>query len=207
MPRDIELVKQELESSTTSIFITKWILEHTPYVFEDYETEYISWRHEIAEKLRIDARDIIITGSASLGFSLNPNKNFKSLDYYYALYETDFIEEESIEFTFDKVCNELVQVLPEIKKTRWSHLIDFYSLFTVLAEVQDSLPLAQDGREALHEKLLAFGNGITAYQRKSDDDKKSDNTNIVLYASGIRNSSDLNARKNRYSALKSELGF
>lgn len=76
MPRDIELVKQELESSTTSIFITKWILEHTPYVFEDYETEYISWRHEIAEKLRIDARDIIITGSASLGFSLNPNKNF-----------------------------------------------------------------------------------------------------------------------------------
>ena len=31
MPRDIELVKQELESSTTSIFITKWILEHTPY--------------------------------------------------------------------------------------------------------------------------------------------------------------------------------
>lgn len=49
MPRDIELVKQELESSTTSIFITKWILEHTPYVFEDYETEYISWRHEIVE--------------------------------------------------------------------------------------------------------------------------------------------------------------
>lgn len=26
MPRDIELVKQELESSTTSIFITKWIV-------------------------------------------------------------------------------------------------------------------------------------------------------------------------------------
>ena len=135
---------------------------------------------------------------------LNGHQNKKDkLDYYYALYETDFIEEESIEFTFDKVCNELVQVLPEIKKTRWSHLIDFYSLFTVLAEVQDSLPLAQDGREALHEKLLAFGNGITSYQRKSDDDKKSDNTNIVLYASGIRNSSDLNARKNRYSALKS----
>lgn len=48
MPRDIELVKQELESSTTSIFITKWILEHTPYVFEDYETEYISWRHALS---------------------------------------------------------------------------------------------------------------------------------------------------------------
>ena len=41
MPRDIELVKQELESSTTSIFITKWILEHTPYVFEDYENTFL----------------------------------------------------------------------------------------------------------------------------------------------------------------------
>lgn len=99
-------------------------------------------------------------------------------------------------------------VAPSIAKpASYFMKFDFYSLFTVLAEVQDSLPLAQDGREALHEKLLAFGNGITAYQRKSDDDKKSDNTNIVLYASGIRNSSDLNARKNRYSALKSELGF
>lgn len=80
MPRDIELIKHELVSSTTSFFITKWILEHTPYVFEGYEQEYISWRHEIAEKLRIDARDIIITGSASLGISLNPNKNFKCFD-------------------------------------------------------------------------------------------------------------------------------
>lgn len=40
-----------------------------------------------------------------------------------------------------------------------------------------------------------------------DLSEEDDNTNIVLYASGIRNSSDLNARKNRYSALKSELGF
>ena len=100
-----------------------------------------------------------------------------------------------------------MQVLPEIKKTRWSHLIDFYSLFTVLAEIQDSLPLSQDGRDALHEKLITFGSGITSYQRSADDDKKTDNPNIVLYASGIRNSSDLNARKNRYSALKTELGF
>lgn len=75
MPRDIELVKQELESSTTSIFITKWILEHTPYVFEDYETEYISWRHEIAEKLRIDARKDALSIRNYIALSVNERKH------------------------------------------------------------------------------------------------------------------------------------
>lgn len=40
----------------------------------------ISWRHDLAEKLGIDPSDIIITGSAGLGISLNPHKNFKCFD-------------------------------------------------------------------------------------------------------------------------------
>ncbi|WP_298019952.1 hypothetical protein [uncultured Dysosmobacter sp.] len=80
MERDIEIIKKELESLPTSFFITKWILEHTPYIFDTQETEYIRWREGIAQKLRIDPADILITGSASLGFSLNPNKNFKAFN-------------------------------------------------------------------------------------------------------------------------------
>lgn len=77
MSYDADLIKEELERLPTSFFITKWILEHTPYIFDGYETEYIHWREEIASKLCIDATDIMITGSASLGFSLSPYKNFK----------------------------------------------------------------------------------------------------------------------------------
>lgn len=77
MGYDADLIKKELERLSTSSFITKWIIEHTPYIFDGYEMEYIHWREEIASKLRIDPSDIMITGSASLGFSLNPYKNFK----------------------------------------------------------------------------------------------------------------------------------
>lgn len=80
MERDIELIKKELSSLPTSSFITKWILEHTPYVFDNNEIEYIRWREGIAKKLRVDPSDIIITGSAALGFSLSPHKNFKVFD-------------------------------------------------------------------------------------------------------------------------------
>ena len=54
MERDIELIKKELSSLPTSSFITKCILEHTPYVFDNNEIEYIRWREGIAKKLRVD---------------------------------------------------------------------------------------------------------------------------------------------------------
>ena len=110
-----------------------------------------------------------------------------------------------MEKVFDAVCGELVQVLPEIKKTRWSHLIDFYTLFLVLAENADKLPLSKDGRSELHDKLFGFGAEINANQKRSDEEPESQNSNVILYASGIRNSSDANARKNRFNALKNEL--
>lgn len=77
MGRDVDLIKKELESLPTSFFITKWIFEQTPYIFDGQEIEYIRWREEIAEKIRVDPTDILITGSAALGFSLSPHKNFK----------------------------------------------------------------------------------------------------------------------------------
>ena len=88
---------------------------------------------------------------------LNGHQNKKDkLDYYYTLYETEYDETEHVESVFDKVCNELIQVLPEIKKTRWSRLIDFYTLFLVLSEREDTLPLTQDGRESLKSQACVI---------------------------------------------------
>lgn len=80
MTRDISLIKKELETLPTSVFITKWFFEHIPYIFDGEEDEYIHWREKIAKNLRVDPTDIFVTGSAALGFSLNPNKNFKHFD-------------------------------------------------------------------------------------------------------------------------------
>lgn len=137
---------------------------------------------------------------------LNGHQNKKDkLDYYYVLYETEYPDVESTEAIFDKVCGELIQMLPNIKKTRWSKLIDFYSLFLVMADIESQLPLSQDKRDVFRNQLVNFGVDITAYQKKSDEAKIGATENVKLYASGIRNSSDLSSRKNRYLALKNEL--
>ena len=138
---------------------------------------------------------------------LNGTQNKKDkLDHYYVLYETDYPDADLVEKTFDSVCGELAQVLPEIKKTRWCHLIDFYTLFLVLSNHHESFPLTKEGRISLHDKLIEFGTAINMYQKREEGAPEPSNPNISTYASGIRNSSDLNARKNRYVALTAELG-
>lgn len=76
-----------------------------------------------------------------------------------------------------------------------------------MAEIEAQLPLSQDKRTTLQNQLIEFGTNITAYQKKSDEEKIDATANVKLYASGIRNSSDLNSRKNRYLALKNELNL
>ncbi|WP_298019955.1 DUF262 domain-containing protein [uncultured Dysosmobacter sp.] len=157
-----------------------------------------------AEKVR-RMMDVEYISELAIAFLNGPQNKKDKLDYYYVMYETEYPDVEHVETVFNKVCSELIQVLPEIKKTRWSKLIDFYTLFLVMAEIESKLPLAQDKRDQLREKLLEFGNNISAYQKKIDDEKEDVQENVTLYASGIRNSSDLNARKNRFAALQKEL--
>ncbi len=157
-----------------------------------------------AEKVR-RMLDVEYISELAIAFLNGPQNKKDKLDYYYVMYETEYPDVEYVEAVFDKVCSELIQVLPEIKKTRWSRLIDFYTLFLVMAERESNLPLAQDKRDQLREKLLEFGNNISAYQKKTDDEKEDAQENVIFYASGIRNSSDLNSRKNRFAALQKAL--
>ena len=62
------------------VFISKWIMEKTPDIFYNKEMQYYEWKHKMASGLQVDARDIIVTGSACLGYSLNPKKNFKKFN-------------------------------------------------------------------------------------------------------------------------------
>lgn len=78
--RDLSIVRKDLEEMPTSHFVTKWMMDATPYIFEENPMEYLVWRETLAIPLKIDPTDIIISGSACLGFSLNPNKNFKQYD-------------------------------------------------------------------------------------------------------------------------------
>ena len=48
-----------------------------------------------------------------------------TLDKYYELYEEEFPEKQDTKFTFDIVTREIISILPNISKTRWSKKTDF----------------------------------------------------------------------------------
>lgn len=75
-------IKNDLMTIPPDMFISKWIMEKTPNIFYNNEMKYYEWKHKMATRLQVDARDIIVTGSACLGYSLNPNKNFKKFNQH-----------------------------------------------------------------------------------------------------------------------------
>ncbi|AMP98256.1 hypothetical protein AY601_1338 [Pedobacter cryoconitis] len=56
---------------------SKWVLERIPFIFNDDLDLYINWKERLSKLIGVDSRAIVITGSSSVGYSLNPVKNFK----------------------------------------------------------------------------------------------------------------------------------
>jgi hypothetical protein len=75
------VLKQEfltaLLNSPVSHVASCWILERVPFMFDGDLVRYIEWKHNLASKLEIDSGAIVLTGSACVGLSLNPYKNFR----------------------------------------------------------------------------------------------------------------------------------
>jgi hypothetical protein len=66
----------EVETSTTvSELVSRMVLDRLPYKFDTKE-QYFHWRHMLAEGLGIDARDIVLVGSAATGRSISARKKF-----------------------------------------------------------------------------------------------------------------------------------
>lgn len=71
----------ELIESDPSIFVSKWILERTPFIFgEAGHLSFISWRKSLADRIRVDPCAMVVAGSSGVGISLSPNKNFRPFD-------------------------------------------------------------------------------------------------------------------------------
>lgn len=135
---------------------------------------------------------------------LNGHQNKKAkLDYYYKLYEEEFNESDEVKRIFDSVIGEILQLLPNIKKTRWRNMTDFYTLFLVMAQYNNKVPFSSDIREKLNTVLIDFSNKVTNLQKAIKEDIASDekDMNIRNYSSGIRASTDLGSRKLRFEAL------
>lgn len=70
----------DLTNKPLSLVFSKWLLDRTPHIFEGKRSECLEWKESISQKLGVDSHAMSIIGTACLGFSLNPHKNFKFYD-------------------------------------------------------------------------------------------------------------------------------
>jgi predicted nucleotidyltransferase len=57
------------------------LLDRVPFVFNDNWELYRAWRRKLSRLIEVDPLNIKIIGSAGIGFSLNPNKDFKAFSH------------------------------------------------------------------------------------------------------------------------------
>jgi hypothetical protein len=57
------------------LFVSRFIFEPIPFAFADDLDLWISWKNELAAALQVDPYEMVLTGSAAIGFSLNPKKS------------------------------------------------------------------------------------------------------------------------------------
>lgn len=77
---NIQTFLYDLENKDLSFTASKWLIEKFPFVFNDDSEGYLQWKEQLSKKIGVDSRAISFIGSACVGFSLNPHKNFKAFD-------------------------------------------------------------------------------------------------------------------------------
>lgn len=70
-----DIIKEKIAYTTS-----KWVIEGIPYIFNNNLEEYIKWKEKLSTQIGVDSKAIILTGSSSVGYSLNPEKEFKAFD-------------------------------------------------------------------------------------------------------------------------------
>jgi hypothetical protein len=77
----ISAVKADISAEPPDWCATKWVLEPVPFLFIKMGADNLwRWKAGLAARLEVDPKNILVTGSAAVGVSLNPYKSFKSFD-------------------------------------------------------------------------------------------------------------------------------
>jgi hypothetical protein len=76
-PADAVHLRSELKRLSPEEFVNYHVLDRVPWIFSGRD-QYIGWKTALAVDLSVDPFAIHIVGSACLGFSLSPHKNFRS---------------------------------------------------------------------------------------------------------------------------------
>jgi hypothetical protein len=75
-----EKLLTDIQNEPSSYITSKWIVERIPYLFNNDLELYIDWKERLSLLIGVDSKSIVFTGSSAVGFSLNPDKNFKAFN-------------------------------------------------------------------------------------------------------------------------------
>lgn len=70
-------LKRTLLALSPEAFASHHVLDRVPYIFSS-RADYVNWKTDLAAGLEVDPYAIIVVGSACLGHSLNPHKQFSA---------------------------------------------------------------------------------------------------------------------------------
>jgi hypothetical protein len=73
-------LRRSLLDEQPATFVSRYVFEPVPFVFRGDLNAWVDWKHKLAIALEVDPRDIVLTGSAAVGWSLNPDKGFRAFD-------------------------------------------------------------------------------------------------------------------------------
>lgn len=147
-------------------------------------------------------RDVETISELAVAALNGPQNKKLTLDKWYQAYEEDFPERTALEGTFDAVVSQLVDLVPDLKKSRWRKRSDFYSLFGALARCEALLPLAPDVASALSEQLTEFADSVDRAVQLSDSatlgvDQSDDEEPVSDEAEGAENDESAEGAEDR----------
>lgn len=99
-----ELLQQVSNSNSYDDYlkiVRKHIIHGTPFVFNNREEDYYEFRDHIAKKFNINFHEVLILGSAKLGYSYHKDSNF-SLE---SDIDVALVNEELFEWYYRNICD------------------------------------------------------------------------------------------------------
>jgi hypothetical protein len=73
-------VRQDLLTLKPADFVARWFAERPAFIFGGDQAAHIAWKAALAQALNLSLFDLVIVGSAALGRSLSPSKDFTPFD-------------------------------------------------------------------------------------------------------------------------------